>query len=156
MAWQEHEYYLKKCIELSKKALESGNLPFGAILVDSYGRIILEGANNERTESDYTGHGEMVLIRKAAKLYSKDYLGCCTLYSNCEPCVMCAGAIYYSNVGRVVFAITDEMYREMTGDKSYPLMKMTSRDLFANGGKKIETIGPFEQLTGEVIAAMKL
>lgn len=156
MTWESHEFYLRKCIEVARQALREGNLPFGAILVDPDGNIILENGNYEITQSDYTGHAEMGLIIKASKKYSKDYLAQCTLYSNCEPCVMCGGAIYYSNIGRVVFGITDAMYREMTGDTSYPLMKMTSRELFSHGAKKIETIGPFPDLAEEIIAAMKL
>jgi tRNA(Arg) A34 adenosine deaminase TadA len=156
MNWKSHEYYIRKCIEVANEAQKNGNLPFGAVLVDPDGNIVLENGNYEITQRDYTGHAEIGLIVKASKIYSKDYLSKCTLYSNCEPCIMCAGAIYYSNVGRVIFGIADEMYREMTGDKSYPLMRMTSRELFKYGDKKIESIGPFNELAEEIINAMNL
>ncbi|MGM0471537.1 MAG: nucleoside deaminase [Bacillota bacterium] len=152
MAWRDHEYYIKRAVELSKSARESGNTPFGAVLVDSEGEIILEQENIELTEQDCTGHAETTLVKRAAKEYSADFLWDCTLYSSAEPCVMCAGAIYWSNVGRVVYGISEKKLLELTGDHEVnPTFDLPCREVFASGQKDITVIGPFEELEAEII-----
>ena len=89
MEYQKHEYYLRRCIEVSKNARKNGNTPFGAILVDEQGNILLEQENVEITEAICTGHAETTLAAKASHLYSKDFLWKCTLYTTAEPCAMC-------------------------------------------------------------------
>ena len=113
--YREHEYYLKRCIEVSKASREHGNTPFGAILVDEDGIILLEQENVEISTHKSTGHAETQLAEKASTMYSKDFLWKCTLYTTAEPCAMCAGCIYWSNIGRVVYAMTEKDLLSLTG-----------------------------------------
>ena len=85
-----HLFYLRKAIEVSKRAREHGNTPFGAILVDKDGNILLEQENIEITESNCSGHAETTLMVNASKKYSKDFLWDCTLIFNCRTlCNVC-------------------------------------------------------------------
>ena len=86
--YKEHEFYLKRCIEISKHSRESGNTPFGAILVDGEGNILLEQENVEISTKKCTGHAETQLVERASVLYEKDFLWNCTLYSTAEPCAI--------------------------------------------------------------------
>ena len=101
-----HEEYLQLAISLSYKSRESGNTPFAAILVDKEGNVLLEQMNVEITEHKCTGHAETQLAERASKLYDRDFLWDCTLYTTAEPCSMCSGAIYWANIGHVVYAMT--------------------------------------------------
>lgn len=146
--------YLRAAIEVSKKARGNGNTPFGAILVDAQGNIILEQENIEITESNCTGHAETTLMEVASKKYSKDFLWTCSLYTSVEPCAMCCGAIYWGNVGRVVYGVSETKLLELTGDdEQNPTFDLPSRDVFARGQKKIEVVGPFPEVEQEVLEA---
>lgn len=145
-----HEYYLKKAIEVSQKSRDNGNTPFGAILVGNNGDILLEQQNVEITEQDCTGHAETTLVRRASKMYSKDFLKDCILYTTAEPCSMCAGAIYWSNVRTVVYAMTEKQLLELTGsDEQNPTFDLPCREVFSRGQKDITVIGPFPDLAKE-------
>lgn len=138
-----HEFYLKKCIEIANNSVANGNNPFGALLVDLEGNIIIESENIEVTEKDCTGHAETTVMRKATKLYSKEFLWNCTLYTTAEPCCMCTGAIYWGNVGKIVFGITEKQLLELTGDhEKNPTFNIPCREILAKGQKNIEVIGP--------------
>lgn len=92
--YQSHEYYLRRAIEISREARKSGNTPFGALLTDKDGNILLEQQNVEITENICIGHAETVLAARASHEYSREFLRECTLYTTAEPCAMCSGAIY--------------------------------------------------------------
>ncbi len=148
--YQAHEDYLRRCIEVSKASRAHGNTPFGAILVDGEGRILLEQENIEITEQTCIGHAETILANRASGLYSKEFLKECTLYTTAEPCAMCAGAIYWSNIGRVVFGMSEKRLLELTGnDEQNPTFNLSCRTVFAAGQKKIEVLGPFPNVEEE-------
>lgn len=152
----DHLFYLRKAIEVSKKSREHGNTPFGAILVDGEGNILLEQENIEITESNCSGHAETSLMIKASKKYSKDFLWNCTLYSTAEPCAMCAGAIYWGNVGKVVYGISEKRLLELTGDdEQNPTFDLPCREVFARGQKDIKVEGPFSEVENEVVEVHK-
>lgn len=152
MSFKDDLYYIHKAIEVSARARENGNTPFGAILVACEGNILLEQENIEITESNCTGHAETTLMEKASKIYDKDYLWKCSLYSTAEPCVMCAGAIYWGNVGRVVYGISEERLLQLTGDdKQNPTFNLPCREVFARGQKNIVVVGPFPEVEDEVV-----
>jgi tRNA(Arg) A34 adenosine deaminase TadA len=94
-----------RAVELSKSARANGNAPFGSLLVDVGGEIVLEQENIEITERDCTGHAETALMRNASKRFDRDYRATCTLYTSCEPCAMCAVAVYWGNVRRLVYGM---------------------------------------------------
>jgi tRNA(Arg) A34 adenosine deaminase TadA len=153
MNYNDHTYYLRKTIEVSAKARSQGNTPFGAVLVDAAGNIVLEQGNIEITTSNCTGHAETSLMEAASRMFSKSFLWDCTLYTSVEPCAMCAGAIYWGNVGRVVYGISEKKLAELTGDSDVnPTLDLPCTDVFASGNKSIKVIGPFPEVEAEVIA----
>lgn len=150
---ESHEYYLRKTIEVSRRSREHGNTPFGAILVDKDGNILLEQENIEIDTRKCTGHAETALAEKASTMYSKDFLWTCTLYTSAEPCAMCSGAIYWANIGRVVYAMTEKRLLELTGsNEQNPTFDLPCRNIFSHGQKAIEVIGPFPELEAEAAA----
>ena len=153
MAYMDHVYYLKKAIEVSKKSREHGNTPFGALLVDKDGNILMEQENIEITEKICTGHAEATLAARASQTYSKDFLWQCTLYTTAEPCAMCAGAIYWANIGRVVYGMTERRLLELTGSQEQnPTFDLPCRQVFARGQKDITVIGPVPEVEEEAAA----
>lgn len=151
MTIKDHEYYLRRCIELARSAVKRGNMPFGAVLVDDNGKIILEQENIEITESNCTGHAETQLMVKASKQYEKDFLWNCTLYTTAEPCAMCAGSIYWGNVGRVVFGLSEKDLLAITGnDEQNPTFDLPCQEVFDRGQKEIEVIGPIASMKDEI------
>lgn len=154
MTYKSHEFYLRRCIEISKEARNSGNTPFGAILVGKDGEILVEQGNVEITEKRCTGHAETILAEKASNKYTKDFLWDCTLYTTAEPCAMCSGAIYWANIGRVVYGMTERRLLELTGsNEQNPTFDLPCREVFARGQKDIKVIGPIEEVESEAAKA---
>jgi tRNA(Arg) A34 adenosine deaminase TadA len=152
MCQKDDLYYIRRCIEVSQKSRDNGNTPFGAILVGSDGKILLEQENIEITEKNCTGHAETTLMKKASETYDKNFLWGCTLYTTAEPCAMCAGAIYWGNVGKVVYGISEKRLLELTGDNEQnPTFNLPCREVFAKGQKHIQVVGPFPEIEQEVV-----
>ena len=102
------EEYMEKALELARKAAEHGEVPVGAIVVNSEGEIIGEGYNRREELQSPTAHAELIAIEQAAKrLGSRRLLGC-TLYVTLEPCPMCAGAVMNAQLSRLVYGAFDE------------------------------------------------
>ncbi|MCB9136357.1 MAG: nucleoside deaminase, partial [Anaerolineales bacterium] len=120
---------LRESIELARLAREHGNHPFGSLLADAEGRVLFRAENTVMTASDCTGHAETNLMRLASQTYSPAQLATCTLYTSTEPCPMCAGAIFWGNVGRVVFALSQEGLYAMIGDSPNKL-PLSCREVF--------------------------
>ena len=152
----DHLKYLLAANEVAKKARENGNTPFGAVLVDDKGNIIMEQGNAEGDLHDATAHAERMLASRASQAYSKDFLWKCTLYTTFEPCCMCTGDIYWSNIGKIVYALTEKQLLELTGaDEKNPTFNISSRTILAAGQKKIEVLGPFEEIAAAVVEVHK-
>ena len=98
---------MKKAFSEALLAYEKGEIPVGAVVV-AQGKIIARAHNLTETLNDVTAHAEMQVITAAANLLGGKYLNDCTLYVTVEPCVMCAGALGWSQVGRVVYGAPDE------------------------------------------------
>jgi tRNA(Arg) A34 adenosine deaminase TadA len=135
--------YLRQSIDLARRARDRGNHPFGAVLVDRSGRVLLEGENTVVTERDCTGHAESNLMREATQHYSPEQLAGSTLYASTEPCAMCAGAIFWGGVRRVVFAFSSEQLGQLTSPDE-PALRLSCRDVFARGSEPTEVVGPVE------------
>ncbi|NEM92085.1 nucleoside deaminase [Galbitalea soli] len=134
---------LADAIAVSNRARLSGNHPFGAVLVDATGAVVLEAENSVTTENDCTGHAETNLVRLAWRAFGPDALGGYTLYTSCEPCAMCSGAIYWSGIGRVVFAMTEADLASLTGDhQENPTMSLSSALVLNSGTRAVEVRGP--------------
>lgn len=147
-----HIDYLKRTIEISRESKESGNTPFGALLVDKEGKIIMEQENIEITENVATGHAETTLAERASQKYSKEFLWDCTMYITGEPCSMCSGAIYWANIGKVVYGMTERDILSLTGShEQNPTFDLPCREVFAAGQKDITVIGPVEEVIEEAL-----
>lgn len=101
------EIYMKEALKEAHKALEQGEVPIGAVIV-SNGRIIGRGHNLTERLNDVTAHAEMQAFTAAANYIGGKYLHNCTLYVTMEPCVMCAGAAYWTQITRIVFGARDD------------------------------------------------
>jgi len=134
--------YMRAAFEVARRARENGNHPFGAILVDDQGYILLEAENTVVTEKDCTGHAETNLLRLASKAHDPDLLARCTLYTSTEPCPMCAGAIFWGNVRRVVYGLSEAGLYELVGEDTEEILYLPCRELFAKGRKPVTVIGP--------------
>lgn len=134
--------FIRTAIEIARNARNKGNGPFGALLVDENDHIVLEAENTVHTENDITGHAETNLIRKASSKYDREFLGKCTLYTSTEPCPMCVGAIFWGNVRRVVYGLSEESLYEIIGWDHEDILYVPCRELFSRGQKPIEVIGP--------------
>lgn len=149
MPWKNDEYYVKKAIELAYDAKKEGNNPFGSILVDSDGNIIMEDQNTEVTENDITGHPELKIARRAASEYDKEFLEKCTMYNSAESCTMCTGSIYWSGIGRIVFGISKKRLNELKCEEEGSIY-YSIHELVDNSGKDIEIIGPMKSMKEDV------
>lgn len=104
---QNDERYMRLALEEAKKAFVLGEVPVGCVIVAN-GQVVGRGHNLTETLADVTAHAEIQAITAAANTLGGKYLSQCTLYVTVEPCIMCAGAIGWAQVRRVVFGATDE------------------------------------------------
>ncbi|MEV1144736.1 nucleoside deaminase [Micromonospora sp. NPDC049799] len=102
------ERHLRRAIALAGEARAAGDPPFGSLLVDADGAVLAEDRNTTVTGDDVTAHPELKLARWAARSLTPDEAAVTTMYTSCQPCGMCAGAIARSGLGRVVFALSAE------------------------------------------------
>ncbi|HLT53866.1 MAG TPA: nucleoside deaminase [Flavobacteriaceae bacterium] len=100
-------YFMKKALQEAEAAFEKGEVPVGAVIVID-NRIIARGHNLTETLNDVTAHAEMQAITSAANFLGGKYLHNCTLYVTLEPCQMCAGALYWSQISKIVYGARDE------------------------------------------------
>ena len=101
------EYFMKKAFAEALQAFDKGEVPVGAVVVAS-GKIIARAHNLTETLNDVTAHAEMQAITAAANLLGGKYLNDCVLYVTLEPCVMCAGALAWSQIGKIVYGAPDD------------------------------------------------
>ena len=114
----EHEKFMRKAISLSIQNIERGGGPFGAVIVKN-GRIVATGVNRVTAVNDPTAHAEISAIRKAAKKLGTFSLEGCTLYTSCEPCPMCLGAVYWAHFDRLFYANTKSDAKKIGFDDSF-------------------------------------
>ena len=134
-----HEAFLRRAFAVAKRAHTDGNHPFGAILVDGKGAVLLEVENGFMPDHDRTAHAERLLATQASKTHDAQFLAQCTLYTSAEPCAMCSGAIYWAGIGRVVFGLTERRLKTMTGNHDEnPTMDLPCRTVFAAGQRPVE------------------
>jgi tRNA(adenine34) deaminase len=101
------EYFMKKALQEAETAFEKGEIPVGAVIVID-NKVIARTHNLTEMLNDVTAHAEMQAITSAANFIGGKYLKGCTLYVTLEPCQMCAGALYWSQISKIVFGATDE------------------------------------------------
>jgi len=137
------EELIKHAIKIAEDSKKHGNLPYGCILVDAQGNVILTGENSVITESDCLGHAEINMIRAASKLYDNHFLNQCTIYTSDEPCPMCASAIFWSGIGTLVFGLSKARFYHEFGKQNPDIdFNISSKEVLKAGGRKVEVIGP--------------
>lgn len=136
--------HLRRALELASQARAGGQHPFGALVVDRDGRVVAEAGNcSLPPEGDPTQHAELRAVAQAARQLAPADLAAATLYTSAEPCAMCAGAVYWCNIGRVVYALSEERLLQLTGDHpENPTFALPCREVFARGQRPTEVTGP--------------
>jgi len=133
---------MRRAIELSHSATKKGNRPFGAVLVDPLGQIILEAENLVRPGGDVTAHAEMELVRKLCAKVPAAKRAKCTIVTSTEPGIMAAGAIFWSGVEKVVYGCSAAAMAEIAGPGGW---EMPAKDLFSKAPRPVTVEGPFLQ-----------
>lgn len=133
--------HLRDAIAVAWSARQNGNHPFGAVLVDAHGRVLLRAENTVVTERDATGHAETNLVRLASAQIPPDVLRSATMYASTEPCAMCAGAIHWGQIGRLVFALSAKRLYELIGSGPDEI-QLPCREVFARSTRPMTVIGP--------------
>jgi tRNA(Arg) A34 adenosine deaminase TadA len=138
------EALLRCAFEVARQSRRRGNHPFGAVLADAAGTLLMEQGNGfSEQDRDMTAHAERLLASRASRAYGASFLASCTVYSSAEPCAMCAGAIYWAGIGRVVFGQTEKSLKAATGNHpENPTLDLPCRAVFAAGERTVEVIGP--------------
>ncbi|MCA1407272.1 nucleoside deaminase [Ensifer sp. IC3342] len=138
------ESLLRKAFDVARRSREGGDHPFGAILADRDGNVLLEQCNGYSSEGgDRTAHAERLLATRAGKAYDSDFLAGCTMYTSAEPCAMCSGAIYWAGIGRVVFGLSEREMKQLIGDsQENPTLDLPCHIVFAAGQRPTEVVGP--------------
>ncbi len=140
--------HLRSADAVAREAAEHGHHPFGCVLVGPDDRVLMRQGN-----LDTVRHAETELARRAAASYRPEFLWQCTLVSTGEPCAMCAGTMYWANIGRLVYGFEETKLLALTGDHpENPTMTLSSRTVLGSGQKKIEVVGPFPEIEDELIA----
>lgn len=145
--------WLRQTFRLAERTRAAGKHPFAAIVVDGEGRAVFSAGNNSiPPEGDPTQHAEVVAAAGAARLLSPAELASCTIYASAEPCCMCAGAIYWCSIGRVVYALSEAKLLGLTGDDpENPTLSLSCRKVFASGQHAVAVLGPLlEEEAAEV------
>jgi tRNA(Arg) A34 adenosine deaminase TadA len=137
------EHFLRRSFDVARRALTHGNHPFGAILVDEQQKVLIEVENGYMPARDGTAHAERLVATQACTTLAPDVLAKATLYSSAEPCAMCAGAIYWAGIGRVVYGLSEHRLRVATGNHpENPTLDLPCREVFRSGQRATELVGP--------------
>ena len=138
---------LRLAFAAARRSRADGNHPFGAVLVGPDGDVLLEQGNGFAAEGgDMTAHAERLLAGKASRQFGAGLLASCTVYVSAEPCAMCAGAIYWAGIGRVVYGQSERELKRQTGAHAEnPTLDLPCRTVFEAGQRKVTVIGPMLQ-----------
>jgi len=135
--------YLRRAFAGASRSRDSGQRPFAALVVLD-NEVLAETDSARPKGRNATAHSELTAVSAAAELRAPPQLARATLYASAEPCAMCAGAVYWSGLGRVVFGLSEASLRRLTGDHpANPTLSLPCRELFARGQRAIEVIGPY-------------
>ena len=147
-------HFLRRSFEVARRAMTRGNHPFGAILVDQKRNVLIEVENGYMPARDGTAHAERLLATQACTTLGPDVLKGATLYSSAEPCAMCAGAIYWAGIGRLVYGLSEHRLRTLTGNHpENPTLDLPCREVFASGQRATEVLGPLLEDEAEALHA---
>lgn len=134
--------FMALALKEAEAAALRGEVPVGAVIATG-STVVASAGNRTRELADPTAHAEMLVIRQACGKISSERLTGHDLYVTLEPCAMCAGAIYWVGIGRLVFGLGEKRLKAITGaHPENPTLDMPCRDVFAAGQKTVEVIGP--------------
>ena len=140
------EALMRRAIALAAAARAKGNHPFGALLCDLDGNILLEAENSVGAENDVTRHAEQNLMSAASRTFSKDALSQYVMVTSTEPCAMCAGATFWTGVRAVVYGLPEIALCEMCTDNDNPfppVLNVPCGQIFAGcKGHPTVVVGP--------------
>ena len=138
--------HLLRANEIALRSRDFGHHPFGCIVVGpDHETTLIEHGN-----IDVVDHAESSAARIAWRQFDSSFLWNCTLYTTVEPCAMCAGTIYWANIGRVVYGMSESSLREITGDDAEnPTLNLPCRAVFATSFKLIQVVGPVGEVAEE-------
>jgi tRNA(adenine34) deaminase len=138
------ERLLRRAIALAEQAVAGGSRPFGAVVARRNGAMIAEAKSVPPADTrDWTAHSEMQALRLASATLSWDELADCTLYASGEPCPMCAAALYWCNLSRLVFGLSEAGMRELRSRHARAAgIEMSAREVLSRAPRGIEVIGP--------------
>ncbi|KAK4542697.1 hypothetical protein LTR36_006269 [Oleoguttula mirabilis] len=143
------EKALEACLIIQQRAVDMGKQPFAAVLLGPDNETVLLTHSN----LDHVNHAESSLVRLAAAHYTQEYLWTCTLYTTWEPCAMCTATAYWANIGRIVYAASEERLAELTGqgNEKNMTMSISCRKVLEGSQKNIDIIGPVASMEDRVV-----
>jgi tRNA(Arg) A34 adenosine deaminase TadA len=124
------EHFLRRAIDLAAMGRAAGDAPFGSLLVGPDGAVLAEDHNTVLTDGDITAHPELKLARWAARELDPSAAAATTMYTSCQPCGMCTGAIDRSGLGRVVFALSNAQFSDLKSSGGFPHVRQEGPALF--------------------------
>jgi tRNA(Arg) A34 adenosine deaminase TadA len=130
--------FLRRAIEIAADAVTGGDAPYGSLLVDARGEVLIEAHNTVRRDDDISAHPELKLARWAARELTPESAAQTTMYTSCQPCGMCTGAIVRSGLGRVVYALSTEQLIELNAGSDWPSVPQDGPALFEQARVPIE------------------
>ena len=141
--------HLRRANGVAQAAMAQGKHPFGALLVAADSETVLL----EQGNVDSVNHAEAVIARVAAHRHDAATLWQCTLVTTVEPCAMCAGTQYWAHIGRLVYGMSEQALRALTGDHpENPTLDLPCRAVFEAGQKPVQVFGPFAEVEAEIAA----
>jgi tRNA(Arg) A34 adenosine deaminase TadA len=129
---------LRRAIAIAAHAITVGDAPYGSLLADAEGAILIEAHNTVRRDNDIAAHPELKLARWAARELEAAAAARTTMYTSCQPCGMCAGGIVRSGLGRVVYAVSAEQFAGLNLEPDWPAVAQEGPALFAEARIPLE------------------
>jgi tRNA(Arg) A34 adenosine deaminase TadA len=136
-----HQAHMREVFAIARRARAHGNRPFGALLIAGNGAVLAAAENSQISDEQILAHAEMNLLHRAVRDFTPDVLASSTLYTSAEPCAMCAGAIFWSGINRLVFGLSGNRLHELSGLPPHMLVA-SARDILSRAGRQVEIIGP--------------
>lgn len=134
----DEEKFLRRAVELAAAARTAGNPPFGSLLVGPDGDVLVEEQNTTITDGDVSAHPELKVARWVARELDPSAAAASTMYTSCQPCGMCTGAIERSGLGRVVFALSTEQLMGLKPPADPPAVRLDGPALFDEARVPVE------------------
>ena len=141
--------WIRRAFELARQAAARGDAAFGAVLVSADGRVLGEGENTATSAKDPTGHAELNLVRGLFARVDPAALAAATMYASGEPCPMCAAAIAWSGIGRVVYSVPSPRLSELLRDRPGPSFSLRAQDVLASASSPVRIEGELLAEEGE-------